>query len=752
MKKLYFLSVILLVQFTVWAQIISFPDVNFKSKLLEATPDNSIAYNSSYQYFKIDANNDGEIQLTEAAAVAGLSIPNANIVSIQGIESFVNLEYLNCENNSINAISISNLPNLNELNCGYNSLTSLDVTASNLQILHCNNNQLTGITNLTASAIHTLDYSYNQLATFELPSSVTLYYLLNISGNLFTSIDLSNLTIYFFSCDNTLLTSLDFSNSVILKETVSITNNSNLQSINFKNGRFDFCYVFLGGCHFYFILSDNPALNYICTDEFLHYGPTTVTELSFFQSQYSLPGVTFNSYCTLTPGGNFNSITGNVKFNSASNICDSSTMASTAVPMVLTTGTTNLGTTFTNSSGNFAAHFTNDNCTLTPQFENPYYTVSPTSFTSGFSATINTQVADFCISPNGIHADSEITLLPITDAVPGFNAKYRLVYKNKGNQELNGLINFTFNDAILDFVSANSTPFTQTMNTLIWNFTGLLPFETRTIDIILAVNVQVNTNDILPFTVHIASSQTDVMPVDNQFAFNQTVVSAFGFNDKIVTEGATISVSETGNYLHYLIRFQNNKSEVTQTLVVKDILADNLDENTLQVISSSHAYRSTLTSEKKVEFFFENIHLPASGVNEPESYGFIAFKIKPKNTVGLGSVIENKAMIYLDNSFPLVTNTTTTTVVALGSNSLELNSLLRLHPNPTHTIFNIDFKESIAVQSIQIYNTLGQIVQTVSNPAAENPILVDVTKLKSGTYFVQIISEKGKANKKLIKL
>ncbi len=63
MKK--YLLLLLLASFSVEAQIVNIPDANFKAKLLEASPSNTIAQNASNQNIKIDVNDDGEIQESE---------------------------------------------------------------------------------------------------------------------------------------------------------------------------------------------------------------------------------------------------------------------------------------------------------------------------------------------------------------------------------------------------------------------------------------------------------------------------------------------------------------------------------------------------------------------------------------------------------------------------------------------------------------------------------------------------------------
>ena len=60
---------------------------------------------------------------------------------------------------------------------------------------------------------------------------------------------------------------------------------------------------------------------------------------------------------------------------------------------------------------------------------------------------------------------------------------------------------------------------------------------------------------------------------------------------------------------------------------------------------------------------------------------------------------------------------------------------------------NIQAKQGLTINSIEIYNQLGQIVIATTN--ALNTI--DVSNLASGTYFVKINTEKGSANAKFVK-
>ena len=62
-----------------YSQIVSVPDINFKAKLLESSATNNIAKDLNGNPVKIDQNNDGEIQISEAENISALSINNRDI-------------------------------------------------------------------------------------------------------------------------------------------------------------------------------------------------------------------------------------------------------------------------------------------------------------------------------------------------------------------------------------------------------------------------------------------------------------------------------------------------------------------------------------------------------------------------------------------------------------------------------------------------------------------------------------------------
>jgi len=296
----------------------------------------------------------------------------------------------------------------------------------------------------------------------------------------------------------------------------------------------------------------------------------------------------------------------------------------------------------------------------------------------------------------------------------------------------------------------------QSAGTLSWNFTDLKPFESRRIGgIALNLNTPtdipaVNIGDVVNSSADIITSQTDDTPSDNTSSLSQIVEASHDPNDKIVTEGSVIDITKVDDYLHYIIRFQNIGTADASKVVVRDILTENLDPATFEMIASSHTCRSSLTHGNKLEFAFDNINLPSSIVDEEASHGFVAFKIKPTATVGIGSVIENTASIYFDFNFPIITNTTSTTVATLATNLFD-SSDFTIYPNPAQNSITVKTDNTAVIQSIILYNLLGQMVNSVSSNTLSASTTIDVSALKAGTYFMEIQSTQGKTTKKFVK-
>lgn len=451
-------------------------------------------------------------------------------------------------------------------------------------------------------------------------------------------------------------------------------------------------------------------------------------------------------------GQEYNFVQGLSKYDYNNNGCDINDLIFPNLKLNVTSGVNNQDY-IADGSGSYNVSLPNGSHTLSPVFENPsYFNASPPNITVGFPVQSTPLGQNFCITPNGVHPDLEVVLLPVGIARPGFDAVYKLVYKNKGNQLQSGTVSLTFNDAVMDFVSAAPIASTQATNSRTWNFLNLKPFETR--EIIVTINLNsptetpaLNAGNVLNYTTAITSAQTDETPNDNTFVLNQTVVNSYDPNDKTCLQGLIVGTNKIGDYVHYVIRFENTGTYAAQNIIVKDLIDTNkFDINSLLPLNGSHLFTTKISEGNKVEFKFENINLPfAAGTNT----GYVAFKIKTKSTLVAGDTFGGLANIYFDYNYPITTNTYITTIQALSVQDFSFENYFSLYPNPVSDVLNINSKESIEISSIHIYNVMGQLMMVIPN--AKSTTSIDVSHLSSGNYFVKINSDKGTSNTKFIK-
>jgi uncharacterized repeat protein (TIGR01451 family) len=185
-----------------------------------------------------------------------------------------------------------------------------------------------------------------------------------------------------------------------------------------------------------------------------------------------------------------------------------------------------------------------------------------------------------------------------------------------------------------------------------------------------------NIGDTLKSKVWIEHGGTDVTPGDDTAMLKQLVIGSYDPNDKTETHGGVVTPEQIAGAeaLTYLIRFQNTGTDTAFNITVRDTLDSRLDWNSLQMIASSHTYQLSIENGNKLTWHFNNIKLPHTGIDEPGSHGYIAYKINPQTTVPPGDTIRNTAGIYFDYNLPIATNTEKTAVLLLTPLPVTLTS------------------------------------------------------------------------------
>jgi hypothetical protein len=815
MRNIYQLLFVLCFGFSGNAQIINIPNGYFKMILTVQSTVYGYAKDVNGQSMIVDANNDGEIEVSEAEAVYSLYV-GTSVDDLTGIEYFINLRRLRCDSgflstlnvttlthlqilecqnnyltslnitglselttlyayandltsldvtgctslsllwlfdNELQTINVSGLVNIHDFRCNQNNLTSLDV--SNLTMLshfECYNNQLislnvagcthmdwlrcshNSLSNLNVSDLHNLtdlSIGVNPIANIDLTSQTQLRQI-EMGGTNITTMDFSQFPLLnYVICNNCSLMTIDTSDNPDIYE-IDCPNSLVLESIFMKNGRNNGLYA-----------TDCPLLRYICADE------EEVEQLHSFPSYFD--SININSYCSFSPGGVFYTIQGNEKYDSDNDGCDADDLAFPNLRYNITDGTIE-GAIIFDGTGSYSIPVQEGTHTITPILENPdYFTVSPSNAAVTFPAEASPAIRDFCVIANGIHNDLEIAIIPLTTARAGFDANYKLVFKNKGTNVQTGTVNFAFDDAVLDFVSSDSTTISQTIGNLSWSFVNLQPFETREISLVLNLNSptespSLNSGDVLGL-IALINGLIDETPEDNTALLSQVVTNSFDPNKKICLEGNSIGPEKVGDFVHYVIYFENNGTANAQNIVVKDILdSSKFDITSLIPVDGSDSFTTRISESNKIEFIFENINLP---FDDAYNDGYVAFKIKTLPGLTLNSTFSNTASIYFDYNFPIVTNTANTIIQALSNQDFEFSGSISLFPNPARDILNIQAKSDIWISSLTIYNSLGQLVLIIPNAiGVEN---INVSSLKTGSYFIIVNTDKGTSSAKFIK-
>ncbi len=79
----------------------------------------------------------------------------------------------------------------------------------------------------------------------------------------------------------------------------------------------------------------------------------------------------------------------------------------------------------------------------------------------------------------------------------------------------------------------------------------------------------------------------------------------------------------------------------------------------------------------------------------------------------------------------------------LSSDSFVLENF-NIYPNPTTDILNIELKENLTLEKVLIYNTTGKLVKETSEK------IINVSGFAKGIYNVQVLTNHGKATKKVV--
>ncbi len=669
--------------------------------------------------------------LTELSFIAPLLkilyCGNNDILELNALQ-FPLLEELDCRENQISGLDLDGLINLEHLECRSNLITGLNLEGLiSLKHLECRNNQIADLNLLALPSLEFLSCGENQLQALEI-AGLTNLESLSCSQNQISALELTNLPqLNVIQCADNLLQEFDASELSTLSQ-LNIMNNP-LISMNLKNGSRESSLIF-SGC---------PDLQYICTDQ------DHVNGVNYKISQYGYANCYANSFCTFTPGGEFYTLGGSVNVDVDANGCDTADIPFPNLNFTIS-NESSTETYFADHSGNYSLPLQADTYTITPVLENgSYFNINPSTLTVELPEDGSSVIQDFCLIPNGEHHDLEVNINPIGPARPGFAHSYFISVRNKGTEVQSGSVSFTFDDDVMDFVSSGDIVVDVFENSVIWTFDDLQPVGGQVIMLQFILNSPVdspplNSGDILTATATI-SSNPDETPNDNTFSIQESVVNSFDPNDITCLEGPTVGSAQIGEYVHYLIRFENTGTANAQHVFIEDILDwEKFSPGSLVPVSSSHTFETRIYSDYSVHFIFRDIDLPFDDVNND---GWVLFKVRLNPDLAVGDTFSNSAKIYFDFNAPVETNEYVTTISAL--NVPEVSQSVAIYPNPVKNVLNFD--SAVQITNIDIYDISGRILKTKRVDSNQ----IDISELSTGHYIVRFTTAEGPVTIKILK-
>ncbi len=677
------------------AQMVYMPDPNLRNELVLQGFGSCIAGDSidsgcslilNVNFLYLDSK--GISDLTGIAVFSKLYTLLCNNNSLTFLPTLpASLGTLKCENNLLTYLPNS-LPSLNELRignnyfttltglpaslhllgCGFNSLYSLPPLPAGLIELTCLNNHLTSLPSLP-STLNALNLESNNFSLLpSLPPSLTYF---NCAYNQVTSIPMLPASLNVLYCNNTLIASLPVLPSNLYE--LYCTNNQ-LTTLPDLPPLLNTLYCY-----------NNPNLT--CLPK-LH----NMTKLYFYSTAISC----IPNYANISGGCNpvlsslplcdlFNTngctsywnISGKVYSDTNSNCLAETTEPKLEnIKMQLYDSIGNLlQQTISGSEGLYS--FDTDTGTYTYSVDTTNLLGIITCPASGFHTSILTAIdsmdfnmdfglqckSGFDVGVNAIVRSSGIFR-------PGFNATVNIKAGDMSNKY--GLLCASGISGIVSVVINGDASYVSTPPG------SLIPVVNGdTLNYSIADFGKVDFNSGFKIIV-----QTDTFAAfGNQICLDVNVTPTLGDNDSsnnslqnCFTVGNSYDPNEKSAYpidrfevlnndkLTYTINFQNTGTAPAQHIYILDTLDAAIDESSFELLAYSNQPQVQIIGNA-VRFNFPNINLPDSVNDEPNSHGYVQYRVKLKDSLPQGTVIQNTSYIYFDFNAPVQTNTVVDTVI-----------------------------------------------------------------------------------------
>ena len=400
------------------------------------------------------------------------------------------------------------------------------------------------------------------------------------------------------------------------------------------------------------------------------------------------------------------------------------------------------------SLGNYTIFFDKSNSPKHVFISDPNYMLdsNPLNFVSNtFLLAENENLKTYRLIEN----DLKITMQSGRNR-PGFTIPQYITIHNISKTDITTDVRVNI-DPQLTYVETTSggDPTSVSGNTITWENITVPSGETRRYTYTAELDRLTELGSELNNTAFLFNNSPDNNLLNDTVHYIPVVTGSYDPNDK----NAVYFGPSNGNYIHdstnfeYKIRFQNTGTDTAFTVVVKDKITSKLDLTTFQMVDASHDYSVSIVEDTLV-WTFNNILLVDSNTNEPGSHGFIRFHIDQAEGNVNFDEIKNKAFIFFDYNDPIITNEFTSIVHDdLMLSAIEINHNVKVYPNPTSGIVNI---EGINSGTLSISNMIGERV-LFQDASVDDFGNINLENLPAGLYMLTISSENKISTIKVVK-
>ena len=401
----------------------------------------------------------------------------------------------------------------------------------------------------------------------------------------------------------------------------------------------------------------------------------------------------------------------------------------------------------------------------------------------------------------GVQLLAECADLSISSTTPFlrrcFDNTYYIEIYNDGSAAAENTIAFLELDEHFDFISSDFSVISQSGQTVALDIGRVEPRDAvrGKLEFNLSCDAELGQAHYMNATLEYEIPCDENSRVIEAFECRENIGS-YDPNDKSVyIDGvADTNVISQESEIEYLIRFQNTGTDTAFTVRIEDGLSADFDFLSLYPVVASHDYEWELNRNNLI-VTFNNILLPDSTVNEPDSHGFIKFRVElTDDRPQPGDLVENTAEIYFDFNEPIITNTVQTSylcqhttslvqasicpgeeyegytqegtyedllVTDLGCDSLRtlevsfltegdelcitsttdpIAAKLIIYPVPTQDLINMSYQGNKVASSYSLLNLNGQLVKKANT---DRETRIEVGELAQGIYLLQLLFDDG---------